>query len=330
MTSREIILANLNHQNPERMGLTFDGGRINDMVMGGPGDPIGYKQRRWIEGNREFYDDSWGNIWVRMKDGSVKGEIHRPVIEEWSDLDHYEAPRYDVDKSAALMRAAFDREPGKFRTAPIGGWIFDNARYLRKLEIYLMDMALYPAELKRMHAMVVGVYENKIHAAGKAGADAVFIGEDMGTQLGLLFSPEMFREYFSADYTRLFGLAHDYGMKVLMHSCGQNRQILPDLLKAGVNCFQFDQPALYDMEDLAELFKKHRAALWSPVDIQKILPTGDRGLIEAGAKEMAGLFRGFLITKNYPDLPGIGVKEEWDRWAYDALCEEAGVPLSDR
>jgi hypothetical protein len=48
------------------------------------------------------------------------------------------------------------------------------------------------------------------------------------------------------------------------------------LLGAVVEVFQVDQPALFDMPKLA--------ALWSPVDIQKILPTGDRDLIEAGAR----------------------------------------------
>ena len=85
-------------------------------------------------------------------------------------------------------------------------------------------------------------------------------------------------------YTRLLGIAHDYGMKVLMHSCGQNWAIVPDLLDAGVDVFQFDQPALYDMPKLAALLRERKAALWSPVDIQKILPTGDRAIIEAGAR----------------------------------------------
>jgi hypothetical protein len=76
---------------------------------------------------------------------------------------------------------------------------------------------------------------------------------------------------------------------------------------------------------LAALFKERKAALWSPVDIQQIMPTGDRATIEAGAKRMIDTFEGGLICKNYGDLPGIGVKEEWDQWAYEAICKRAGV-----
>ena len=135
----------------------------------------------------------------------------------------------------------------------------------------------------------------------------------------------MFRFYFKEMYARLLSIAHDYGMKVLEHSCGQNWSIVPDLLDVGVDVFQFDQPALYDMPKLAALLRERKAALWSPVDIQKILPTGDRATIEAGANHMYDLFEGGLICKNYPDLPGIGVEEAWDGWAYAAICRRAGL-----
>lgn len=323
-SSKDIILANINHDDPPRPGLTFDRGRINDMVGCGL-RPHGYTQKRWTEGKVEYYDDEWGNIWVRMRGGSVKGEIHKPIIEDWSQLDKMTPPNYAHPDCAAKMMATFARPTDKFKLAQIGGWIFDNARYLRKMEVYFCDMALYPEELHRMHQIVADVYEQKIHLAGRAGADGIMIGEDMGTQTGLLFSPEMFRTYFKEMYTRLMAIAHDYGMKVLMHSCGQNWAIVSDLLDAGVDVFQFDQPAVYDMPKLAALLKARKAALWSPVDIQQILPTGDRDTIEAGAREMVDIFGGGLICKNYGDLPGIGVEEAWDEWAYQAILAHIGL-----
>ena len=325
MTPREIILANISHDNPERPGLTFSGGRINDMLYAGPGPSRTYRPKRWRDGNREYYDDEWGNIWVRMADGPVKGEIFKPVLDDWNKLEDLEPPDYDDPGRWTEMRRLFAQPTDKFKLAGIGGWIFDNARYLRKMEVYFIDMVEHPRQLKRLHKLVAGVYEAKIRAAGQAGADGIAIGEDMGTQTGLLFSPQMWREYFKGLYTRLFGIAHEYGMKVLMHSCGQNWQILDDLLDAGVDVFQFDQPVAYDMPALAAKLRQRKAALWSPVDIQKVLPTGDRAFIEAEAHRMVQTFRGALIVKDYPDLPGIAVKNEWDTWAYNAVLQAAGI-----
>jgi uroporphyrinogen decarboxylase len=324
VTSREIVLANIEQTGAPRAGFTFDGGRLDDTVGAGLA-PRGYTQRRWTEGELEYYDDEWGNIWVRVQGRSAKGEIFRPVIAEWSGLEDYRVPDYTHPDCAAQMRARFARPTDKFRLAHIGGWIFDNARYLRKLEVYLADMALYPEEVRRLNAKVAAVYELKIRLAASCGADGILIGEDLGTQTGLLFSPAMFRDLLKPTYSRLLSIAHEHGLKVLLHSCGLNWEIVPDLMDAGVDVFQFDQPALYDMEALAALMKRRRTALWSPVDIQRILPTGDRRLIEEGARRMYGLFRGNLICKNYPDLVGIGVKPEWDAWAYSAFRSLAGL-----
>ena len=140
------------------------------------------------------------------------------------------------------------------------------------------------------------VYEQKIHAAGKAGADAIMIGEDMGTQKGLLFSPAMFRDYFKPMYTRLMGIAHEYGMKVLMHSCGQNWEIVPDLLDAAWTSSSSTSPRSTTCPSSPQL-RERKAALWRPVDIQKILPTGDREMIERRGRD-----RMFDTLRRGPDL----------------------------
>ncbi|MFA7230093.1 MAG: uroporphyrinogen decarboxylase family protein [Victivallaceae bacterium] len=325
MNSREIIHANLEHCNPVRPGLTFNNGRINDMCWGGPDNPKGWTKKRWVEGQYEYYDDIWGNIWVRMTDGCAAGEVFKPAIEEWTQLKDFQIPQYDFEETVNSMRQGFAKGGDKFKLAGMPGWVFASSRYLRKMEIYLIDMLLYPEELKQLHEKVAGVFELLIRAAGEAGGEGIFFCEDMGTQNGLLFSPALWQEYFGDLYRRLFGLAHECGMKVFMHSCGQNRQILEPLLQAGVDCFQFDQPAIYDMAELAQLLKKYQAALWSPIDIQKIMPTGDRQIIEKGVEDMFKHFEGGLIFKNYGDLKGIGVKNEWDNWAYQAICKHIKI-----
>lgn len=324
MKPREIILANIAHDDPARPGMTFGGGRMNDLLWAGPTSPGGWTPTRWVEGSIEYYDDEWGNVWRRMVAGSAKGEVWKPVLDDWSKLDTMEVPHYEDPACYEGMRRVFSQSTDLFKMAGVGGWIFDNARYLRTMEVYFTDMVLYPEELKRLHAKVAGLYEARIHGAGKSGADGIMIGEDLGTQNGLLFSPAMFREYFKPEYTRLVGIAHDYGMKVFLHSCGYNWEIMDDLIEIGIDCFQFDQPARYDMPALASKLREHKAALWSPVDIQTVLPTGDRNLIEAETAKMLKIFRGGLILKDYPDLPGIGVKPEWDQWAYDRIMAEIG------
>jgi len=111
-----------------------------------------------------------------------------------------------------------------------------------------------------------------------------------------------------------------------MHSCGYNWDILDDLAEVGVNAFQFDQPGLYGLERLAGKLQKLKVCLYSPVDIQRVLPSGNRDLIVAEAKKMIKLFggkHGGLIATTYGDLPGIGVQPEWEKWAYETFLENS-------
>ena len=322
MTPRQIVLANCAHADPPRPGLNFDAGRRDDLAVFWPRDAGLFIPRRWREGSREYYDDEWGNVWVRMMEGSQTGEIHAPLLSDWSHLGSIRLPVVNDPAWIVAMRDFFADAGDRFRLVAIGCWVFEAARYLRKLEIYLMDLALGEERLCELHDLVATVCEGRIRMAAEAGADGIFILEDLGTQTGLLFSPAMFRRWFKDTYTRLYGLAHDLGMKVFLHSCGKNAEILDDLIECGVDCFQFDQPALYDMPALAEKLARRRVMLWSPVDIQKVLPTGNRGFICEEARRLVRLFRGGLTLKCYPDLPGIGVKQEWDQWAYDAILAE--------
>jgi uroporphyrinogen decarboxylase len=324
MNSRDIVLANLERSNPPRPGMNFEGGgRMDDFAVFWPHQAGLFAQQRWIEDGREYYDDEWGNLWVRMADGCTNGEICRPALGDWSQLPTLSLPQGHTPLRVEKMREFFERHPrDKFKLAAIGCWVFEASRYLRKMEVYLADLSLYPDEVGELHRKIASLCEERIRAAADAGTDGIFILEDLGTQTGLLFSPKMFRHFFKELYARLIGKVHELGMKFFLHSCGQNSAILDDLLDCGVDCFQFDQPLIYDLPALAEKLRTRRAALWSPVDIQRVLPTGDREYIVSETRRLMEMFRGGLILKNYPDLPGIGVKPEWDQWAYQTMIQE--------
>jgi len=321
MTSREIILANLTHASPDRCGLNFDGNRCNDFLGGGIGPSLTFTEKRWVEGEMEYSDDEWGNVWRRMRVGSQSGEVYRPAIQDWSVLPNLKFPDYDDPRRYEELRQRYSAPTDKFKLFFVPGWIFATSRYLRKMEIYFMDLIEYRDEIECLHEKVTDLLVKVIHLAAKSGAEGIFYCEDLGVQDRLLMSPEMWRDVFRKHYLKLTGAAHECGLRVFMHSCGYNWLLIDDLVAAGIACFQFDQPVAYDFPALAAKFKEKKVALWSPIDIQKILPTGNRALIESEAERMVRTFKGFLIMKNYPDLAGIGVKPEWDEWGYQAVLK---------
>ncbi len=326
MTAREIILANAKSDGADRPGFDFDGGRRRDILWAGLSPSRRWKERRWREGGFEYYDDAWGNIWHRKPDMSATGEVWKPVLEDWGKLDALVLPDFDHSERYEDMAKAFRTDPDdRFHMAFLPMWIFAVSRYLRKMEIYLTDLIEYPEEIDALHGKVADLAERVIRQCAEAGAHGVFFCEDWGVQDRPLVSPAMFRERFAPHYRRLTAAAHDRGLLVFMHSCGNNTQLLEDFADTGLDCFQFDQPAVYDMPALAAWMRKRKIGLHAPLDIQRFLPTGDRALIVREARRMVELFRGGLILKNYPDLKGIGVQPEWDQWAYEEFLSAADL-----
>lgn len=324
MKPRDIVLANLEHKPSPRPAFNFTtSNRINDFIGCGIQPPLTTK--RWVEGRVEFYTDVYGNVWHRMVDGCVKGEIYKHVLQTWDDLNKVSLPDYSNKELYVDMKELFSKPSDKLKVAYIGGWVFDNARYMRRLDNYLMDMILERDKVIALNNMVAKIYKDKIIMSAESGAEAISIGEDLGTQTGPLFGPIEYEEILFPTYKQLVDLAHSYGMKVLLHSCGQNSILLDLMIKVGFDAFQFDQPAIYDYQILSKKLKQHKRALYSPIDIQKVLPTGDRDYIEYETQRLFENFNGFLILKNYPDLKGIGVKEEWDNWAYEKLLQLSNI-----
>ncbi len=315
LSSREIIIQNIECRCQERIGLNFDGGRRNDLA--GTGVSHGFQRHVWVEGEVEYSTDLWGNVWHRMVGMSQGGEVFKPALESWNQLERLQLPDLDNPAYYQGARDLAAANADAFRIGWMPGWPFSICRYLRKMEVYFTDLIEYRDHIDILHDQVTSLLERVIDRYGEIGLDGIMFCEDLGIQDRLLISPAMWRDIFRPLYERLTDRAHQHGMKVIQHSCGYNWLLVDDLCQAGIDCLQFDQPAVYDQPALAAKLRQHRVGLFCPCDIQKVLPTGDRTLIERETRRLVDTFRGGFIAKNYPDLPGIGVQPEWDQWAYD-------------
>jgi len=285
--------------------MTFSRDRLNDMFSVGFPAPAGYERKRWTEGNIEYYDDMWGNVWQRLVGGCAGGEIWRPAITDWAQLKDFRAPTFNLAACTAELRTRLAEAGDRFRVVGVGGWIFADARYLRKLEVYLQDLALFPDELRRLHRLICGVYETKIRAAGEAGADAIMFCETWGRRRVCFLVRRCGGSISRRNTGGCLPWRMKNGLKVLMHSCGKNDAIVPDLLKAGVNCFQFDQPTVYDQEWLATQLATSGRPCGRRWTFKPFCRRGIGNSSKAGARTMPK-FQRRLHRQELRDLPGIG------------------------
>lgn len=330
MTSREIIQRVLAHDNPPRIGMAFgeyEGQeRLNDLASAGPASDPKSGAREWAndETGGEIHTDEWGCLWRRLKGRSQGGEVIRAPIQTWEDLDTYQPPTLGDPKRYEHVAAARKEHVDKYMLGWVpGGCAFNVARYLRRLEQYLEDCAAEPEQVWRLNELVNDLALAQVDIYADRGLDGVMFCEDWGTEDRLLVSPRMWDKLFKPFFARLIERAHGRGLTVWMHSCGMIRDIIPPLVDLGMDVFQLDQPELSGLEFLTQF--ADRTTFYSPVDIQKVLPTGDRELIESRAREMIRLLGGkgggFIATM-YGDHVGIGVDPVWQQWAYNVFLSE--------
>ncbi len=340
MTPRTIVKKTLEFDKPERIAYNFKAeGYPDDTVWGGIA-PNPNHDYSWHEPT-EYLDrypflkdfrgwvrhDEQGSLWGKLPgDYSNTGEVLQGVLKDWDQLDSYTFPHISDPKRFEHIEQEYAKQPDKFRMGGLPGFPFAIMRYMRKMEIFLEDILLEPERVMQLNEMVTRELEGCIDNYAALGTDGIFTCEDWGIQDRLLINPQVWREMFKPTLKRIFDRIHSKNMYVIMHSCGYIWDILPDLIEIGVDAMQLDQPTLMGIEQVAELFDK-KVTLFSPVDIQKILPTGDREYIERSARQMVDLFAskgGGLIAKDYGDYKTLQIKDEWAGWMRDEFMRYGG------
>jgi len=315
---QEIVRRTLTFEQPERIAMSLPAPYPNDFCGAGPRDDPEHPGGRWaqVADARWERTDEWGNTWARIE-GATQGEVARGVLEDWDRLDEIELPDYDLPARYEAVREAFAAGADRFRLGWLPGFPFSIARKMRRLDNFLVDVLAEPDRTRRLLGMVEEQLHHAIRRLAAAGADGVMFCEDWGTQDRLLVSPRVWRDMFGPGFGRLCATARECGVFVLMHSCGCIREVMDDLIAAGIACFQFDQPDLYGIGALARDFGG-RVTFWCPVDIQATLQTRDPARIEASAREMIerlGAGGGF-IAGYYGSNEALGLDPKYQ----DAAC----------
>lgn len=88
----------------------------------------------------------------------------------------------------------------------------------------------------------------RIFEATGDAIDIFFIGNDLGAQTGPLVSPPLFREFVLPQLQRFVKLGHAYGKRVVLHTDGAMRLLIPDLIGIGMDGMQSVQPYATGME----------------------------------------------------------------------------------
>ncbi|MDD6032337.1 MAG: uroporphyrinogen decarboxylase family protein [Oscillospiraceae bacterium] len=154
---------------------------------------------------------------------------------------------------------------------------FQFITFLMEMDRFFMLMVDEPEAAQRLLDRMVEFeleYYRRCFEAGKGKVDVLRPHDDYGTQISLLFSTDMWRQFFKENTRKLVELAHQYGAFYQQHSCGAIAPLIPELITCGVDALEPLQkvPGLYP-EELAEKFGG-QITFHGGIDTQGLLPNG--------------------------------------------------------
>ena len=147
--------------------------------------------------------------------------------------------------------------------------------------------------------------------AARAGVDVLILGDDVGTQRGMMMSVDFWREHFKPRLKRVIDSIRanqTQPLWIYYHSDGDVRPILNDLAEVGVDILNPVQPECMPVE---EVIREHRHHLkfWGMVGTQTTMPFGtpdDVRRVVADCARYAREGAGVVVAPTHvlePDVP---------------------------
>ncbi|NOZ20335.1 MAG: hypothetical protein GXP25_04515 [Planctomycetes bacterium] len=217
----------------------------------------------------------WGNA-------HVKGTFHHflrrinPMRDlTLDDLDDYPWPAFEPKIDEMRKQVEDIQAAGYAAVSNYESGSYEQACALRGQEQFLMDLAGDPEFAEALLTRASEIKARKAAANAKAGVDVVWIGDDLGTQKALVFSPGMWRRMIRPPLQRIVDAIRSVRDDVLIayHSCGHVEPVAGDLADVGIDVLESVQP---EANNVAKLKALHgdRLAFWGTMGAQSTFSHG--------------------------------------------------------
>lgn len=260
---------------------------------------------------------------AKKKGGSVdERTLTAPgFFEDYHDPEDVEkfpwpVPSEHIDPEECL-RAVSEVPDGYAVLGVIWSAHFQDACSAFGMEEALMRMMTEPEMFRAVIDRIANFYleANEIfYNATKGKLHAVLIGNDLGSQCGLMVDPDSIREFVLPGTRKLVEQAKRHGLRVIHHSCGSIYDVIPDLIECGVDVIHPIQALAAKMEPqrLHDDFG-NEVSFCGGVDAQYLLVNGSSDEVTAKVKELRKIFpTGLIISPSHEailsDIPPVNIE----------------------
>lgn len=239
-----------------------------------------------IEDPSQDFVDAWGSVWRTTKAGFT-GVVVEPVLADVAKLDSLtppEAATYNggirpVDWDDARRRMAEVKRRGGLASGGLNhGYYMLRLEYLRGFDNLMCDLAMDTPQIRRLAEMVHELNKTAVRNWIDAGAEVIYLPEDLGSQRHSMLGPRLFRKWVTPYHKELHDMAHAAGRLTHFHCDGAIMDVADEICRIGPDVFN-PQDRANGVAELARAFKG-RLCILLDFDRQYAIPFGTRGQIE--------------------------------------------------
>jgi uroporphyrinogen decarboxylase len=278
--------------------------------------PKGYKL---IIEEDNSYVDLWGTRWKKPTSSFYYDMVDYPIKEPTIEaLNRYKWPDPDdlgrIEGLREKARELDETTEYALVVDMIGYGVFEQGWALRGFENFLMDLALNQkfaeALMQRVADYKISLWSHLLDAVGEY-VQVVVEADDMGTQQGLMVSPETYRRLIKPAQKRVWQFIKSKTKAFLfLHSCGSVRKLIPDFIELGIDILNPVQVAAKDMDpkELKSEFGKDLTFWGGGCDTQNVLPFGTPEDVEKEVKKRISELApggGFVFTQVHSIQPQV-------------------------
>lgn len=323
MTSKERVLAAVAHRQPDRTPIqTYLTPEIyhklvehfgTDDVLSALGVDFRQVGPRYVGPPRPLPEgcshvDEWGTGYksITFTSGTYDEAAYLPLaqLNTLEEVEAYAWPKIE-DYDFSDIEAQCDRLKDFAICAEGAGTpdIVNGVSRGRGMERVLVDIMMEdPVGVAIIDHRCDFLYERckRTLEAANGKIDLLCLGEDCGNQAGPMFPPEIFDAFFLPRLKRFYDLAHEFGAKAMMHSCGNTRALMPRFIEMGLDvldAMQPEPPGMVAAEIKAEFGDK--LTFCGLISTQATLPFGTEAECRAEARhrlEVVGKGGGYFFS----------------------------------
>ena len=144
----------------------------------------------------------------------------------------------------------------------------------------------------------------------KCGVDGVRVGDDYGSQDGLMISPDNWRRYIKPNLRNLYSAYQSAGLPVFQHSCGDLRTILEDFIELKLSVLHPLQPKAMPLETVEEILGG-KVCFFGGIDTQELLPFRTAEEVRQGVLscvQLLGRQGGYIIAPSQEVMSDVPIE----------------------